>query len=163
MFSLLDELEYIIPQTCIYLDIKRKDENDTQMVLRTAAVESALGRDLRQSTFSMKSDKGAFGLYQMELATHDDIWEVVLGAYQKIQMKISQLILPGISDPKDNLTANLWYATAMCRMQYYRIRAPLPDANDIYGQARYWKRYYNGNGKGTIEKFVSAVRKYVIK
>jgi hypothetical protein len=41
MFSLLDELQYIIPATCKYLDIKRKDENDTAMVLHTGAVESA--------------------------------------------------------------------------------------------------------------------------
>lgn len=163
MFSLLDELEYIIPETCKYLDIKRKDENDTAMVLHTAAAESALGLDLRQSSFSMKSNKGAFGLYQMELVTHDDIWNVVLGAYPILQMKISQLILPGISDPKDNLTANLWYATAMCRMQYYRFSEPLPKADDIYKQADYWLCYYNRGGKGTVEKFVSSVRKYVLK
>jgi hypothetical protein len=163
MFSLLDELQYIIPATCKYLDIKRKDENDTAMVLHTGAVESALGRDLRQSGFSMKSDKGAFGLYQMELPSADDIWKIVLPAYPKIQMKINQLLMDGITSEKDNLTGNIWYATAMCRMQYYRFSEPLPDANDIYGQANYWMRHYNKGGKGTVEKFVAAVRKYVLK
>lgn len=162
MSSLLDELLYIIPKTLEYLDIKRSDENDTQMVLRTAAVESALGKELRQTSFSMKSDKGAFGIYQMELATDRDIWNIVLRAYPLIQMKISQLMLSGIPDSKDNLLGNIWYATAMCRMQYYRFSEPLPKADDMYGQAKYWLKHYNKGGKGTVEKFVSGCRKHVL-
>jgi hypothetical protein len=161
MYSLLDELKYITIETCRFLGIKRKDKADTQLMLGTAATETGLGKKLRQIGFSMESNDGAFGSWQMELKTDADIWTHVLAYNSEMEARVLQLMVT--RSHKDNLIGNIWYACAMARLQYWRFSEPLPEQDDIYGQAHYWLDYYNKGGKGTVEKFVSAVRKHVLK
>ena len=53
----------------------------------------------------------------------------------------------------EEMTGNLYYATAMCRVHYRRVKEPIP--NTVIGQAQYWKRYYNTPlGKGTEENYI---------
>tara|TARA_R100001530_G_scaffold52171_1_gene38616 strand:- start:47 stop:514 length:468 start_codon:yes stop_codon:yes gene_type:complete len=54
------------------------------------------------------------------------------------------------------LTGNIYFAICMARIKYYRVPKPLPDKDDIHGQAEYWLKYYNAGGKGTIEKYLKA-------
>lgn len=124
-------------------------KNAENLLLGTACQESHAGEYIRQ--LGCKGDVGAFGIYQMELATHNDIWDNFLKYNKPIADKIKMLRIKELSD-SENLLFNLAYATAMCRVHYYRISEKIPD--NIYGQAQYWKKYYNTElGKGTIEEY----------
>lgn len=98
----------------------------------------------------------ALGLYQMEPATHDDIVRNYLRykpALSEIVEALSTSSLMVIGRPAEEMQGNLYYATAMARVHYRRVREALPAAGDAAAMARYWKQYYNTpKGAGTIEK-----------
>lgn len=126
-----------------------------ELVLGTAAHESHCGRYLHQV-------KGpALGIFQMEPATYKDIWERWLPGQGELAddlIRIGSLGSPPYGVPlADVMVFNLMFAAAMCRVFYRRIKAPLPPAGDLAGQAAYWKRYYNTElGKGRPEQYVKA-------
>ncbi len=61
------------------------------------------------------------------------------------------------------LVTNLAYATAMARVRYWHVSAPLPKARDIEGQAEYWKAFYNTwHGKGQPQEFVRIAKRYLL-
>lgn len=131
----------------------REAEN---LVLGTALQESNL-RYLRQL-----GDGPARGIYQMEPATHDDIWDNYLRYRPGLHEAVSAFDVVG-QDRHDQLVWNLAYATAMCRVHYRRVPEPLPGADDIPGLAGYWKQHYNTPlGRGTVDEFVEKFERYVI-
>jgi hypothetical protein len=113
----------------------------------TAAEELLLGTALMESDLTFRRQLGngpARGLFQMEPATHDDIWNNFL----KYQPSFSKAITALLSSPGANKHAELEkndaYACAMARMQYRRkLSAPLPAAGDVKAMAAYWKKHYN--------------------
>jgi len=119
------------------------------LLVGTAVQESGL-TSLRQY-----GSGPALGLYQMEPATHDDIYTNYLRFHPKLLSKVRRLM--GSEPPElDQLATNLAYATAMARIHYLRVSEPLPDATDLRGLALYWKHYYNtALGAGEVEQFVS--------
>ncbi len=131
------------------------------LVLGTAAQESKL-RALDQITGPDDRTLGpAYGLWQMEGATHDDIWRNFLAYRHGLATRIHGLraAFPG---PHHQLVTNLAYGAALCRAHYYRRPEPLPAAGDLAGQAAYWKRHYNtGAGKGTADQYVRAWQELV--
>ena len=69
----------------------------------------------------------------------------------------------GLSAPgqtfKENLTFNIQFGAAICRLCYYRAPEAMPDDCDLEGQARYWKRYYNTPlGAGAEGKYIAEVQ-----
>lgn len=131
-----------------------------ELVMRTAAQESRLDA-LRQY-----GGGPALGLWQMEPATHRDIWVNWLRFRPSLSCEIS-LLVPGIvpgpggsellGGPRGTrqLVGNLPYAAAMCRIHYLRKPGAIPAADDVAGQAAYWKQHYNTPlGHGTEEQFV---------
>lgn len=124
------------------------------LLLGTAAAESALGYYLHQ-------DGGpALGIYQMEPATHDSLWDNYL-RYRPELLHAARWYL-GSADPYLSLTGNLLYATFMTRIKYFKDPQPLPGAEDIPGLAAYWKRVYNTEkGAGTEAKFVANYKRFV--
>lgn len=97
----------------------------------------------------------AFGLFQIERATHDDIWRRWLAMRPAIADRVRELIAPEPQDLCRQMWGNHLYAAAMCRIFYLRVPERLPLADEPAGMARYWKRYYNTSlGKGTIEGFL---------
>ena len=126
------------------------------LLLGTAAQESAMGEYLVQL-----GNGPARGIFQMEPATLHDIQQNFLSYRPELKAKAERHKAPALSDAS-NLNCNLAYATLMCRIHYYRVSESLPDANDIAGLARYWKRYYNTVlGKGTESEFVENYHRYV--
>ena len=126
------------------------------LVLGTALQESHLHyvRQLR--------DGPARGLYQMEPATHDDIWDNYLRYRPETRTHVEAFLVPG-QERIDQLVWNLAYATAMCRVHYQRVPEALPAMDDIQGLAEYWKQYYNTpQGRGTAAEFVEKFETYVI-
>lgn len=107
------------------------------LVLGTACQESHCGLWLVQL------DQGpARGIFQMEPATHDDIWNRFLSDRQDLANKVRRWRLQyGNGMGADEMTGNLYYATAMCRIHYLRVPEPIPET--LPGQAKYYKKYYN--------------------
>lgn len=97
----------------------------------------------------------ALGFWQMEPATHQDLWDNFLQYRPELALKVQRLMTHGIThdDIKEELATNLAYAAAMCRIHYYRAPSPLPGKN-LNEMADYWKTWYNTYlGKGTVEEF----------
>ncbi len=142
---------YIIIPTLEYLGDKYLSETAVQLLLGTALVESGLG------TYLVQHNNGpAKGIYQMEMASHDSLWEHYLPYHPELSEKLSDLSPPG------DLVGNLRYATAMCRIKYYRFPDALPKEDDIEGIANYWKTFYNTSiGKGKVSKFVALYNKHL--
>jgi len=123
-----------------------------------AAAELVLGTGIQESHLQYLKQIGAgpaVGIYQMEPATHNDIWKNYL-AYKPVLIKsVRSLELPQFAHGACEMIGNLYYATAMCRIHYRRVSAPLPAAGDIVGQAHYWKTWYNTTqGKGTTTEYI---------
>lgn len=119
-----------------------------------AAQELLLGTALQESRLSNLAQIGgpALGVFQMEPATHDDIWLNFLAYKPDLARKLENLSAK--QTPKEMAT-NLLYAAAMCRVHYYRSPKPLPDAGAINAQAAYWKAVYNTPlGRGKASEYV---------
>ena len=130
-------LEYIIRPTLKKLG--HWSESAEQLLLATAAHESHCGEYVRQSNGGC-----ALGIFQMEPATHKDIWNNYLVYKDELRGQVRELIVSKrIWKPEDTeLIWNLAYATAMCRVHYLRVSEPLPKPGDIEGMAEYWGKYY---------------------
>lgn len=135
------------------------------LLLGTAAHESMGATCLRQV-----GGGPALGIYQIEPATHNDVWANYLRYKSGLMIQMQDFIPPGSRDRaaggwvcgKQNLLiTDLAYATAIARIIYRRRPERLPDADDLPGIAQYWKDHYNTSaGKGTVEKFLADYDKY---
>jgi len=145
--------EYIIVPTLDYLE--HLSTASLRLVLGTALVES------RASLVRQLEDGPALGIYQMEPATHDDIWMNWLQF--RPDLANSVLALRG-NWPigAGAMVGNFFYATAMCRIQYLRVPFRLPHWENAKGMASYWKRWYNtpaglGKEEEAVEWFQKAI------
>lgn len=124
-------------------------DNIAELLLGTALVESRL-------TWRKQMGNGpARGLYQMEMATHNDIWDNYLSYRKSLADKVLQFKTTNKANAEEELINNDLYATAMARVHYARVKEAIPDAGDTDGMANYWKKYYNTYlGKGLPDKYV---------
>lgn len=123
-----------------------------RLVLGTALTESGL-KYIDQVD---KADKPgpAYGFFQMERATHEDLWDRYLVHHPELAAKVRGLMIIHM-DRSLQLHGNAFYAAAMCRVHYRRIQAPMPPADDIEAMAMYWKTFYNTRfGKGRPADFM---------
>ncbi|NYZ12872.1 hypothetical protein HL658_09935 [Azospirillum sp. RWY-5-1] len=127
-----------------------------ELLLGTAAHESGL-RALDQITSAADRTLGpAFGLFQIEPATHDDIWDNFLKHRPALAGRVAALAAAQPSR-HEQLATTLAYAAAIARLVYYRSPVPLAAPGDIAGHAAVWKRVYNtAAGKGRPDQFVEA-------
>jgi hypothetical protein len=128
------------------------------LLLGTAAQESHMGHYLTQVRGP------ALGIYQIEPATHHDVWDNFLKYHKPLADKVQQLLSPwNVADKDQALVNNLTYSSAIARIIYFRISKPLPAANDIAGLAAYWKQHYNTpRGKGKVEYFIKNYQELVL-
>lgn len=128
-------------------------EGAEELVLGTALQESGL-RYLKQL-----NDGPALGLWQMEPATHDDLWLNFLSYRPELAERIKALCAAPIAEA---LAGNLWYAAAMCRVHYFRAPEAIPEAGQLHAQAALWKlRYNTPRGKGSASEYVANWRHYM--
>lgn len=131
-------------------------EAASQLVLGTACQESQCGRYLIQL-----GGGPALGIFQMEPATHNDIWQHFLKAGKPTDLGWKVMKESRAGPSAQEMIGNLWYAAAMCRVHYYRRPEPLPAADDIPAQAAYWKKHYNTHlGAGTVEEYLANWKRY---
>jgi hypothetical protein len=135
---------YVIRPVCQHLELW--SDAAENLVLGTALVESG-GEHLAQV-------KGpALGLWQVEPATHDDLWRNYLAYRPKLADKMHELeTAAALTAGALELVGNLYYAAGVCRLIYLR-RAPRDLPADALGMATLWKHAYNTErGAGTVER-----------
>lgn len=149
--------EHVVIPTLKYLDSEIPySEEAVDLLMMTCAHESRGGTYLRQE--GMVGAEGAFGVYQMELATHDDIWFNYIEYRVLTEKLIEALLVDVMATVGQPLITNLAYATAMARVHYWRVAEALPSKDDtrylpLLGE--YAKKYYNTHlGKATASKYV---------
>ena len=120
-----------------------------------AAEELVLGTAIQESGLHYLRQMGggpALGLWQMERATHDDIWTNFLHYRTKLGLNV---LGPYPKPDHNRLVWDLAYACALCRVHYLRCSEALPQTGDVEAQAAYWKAWYNTPlGKGTVEQYI---------
>ena len=124
------------------------------------AVELVFNTGLVESRYKYIAQVGgpALSFWQVEPTTMYDIFMNYLQYRQDLYSKIMQFT---VVDTEFQLATNMAFAAAMCRLKYRRSPMPLPDADDIEGQAFIWKQVYNSpQGKGTEEKFIQIVNSF---
>jgi len=128
-----------------------------------AAEELLLGTALVESDLTYRRQLGggpALGLFQMEPATHQDIWINFLKYHPALAQAITGLKSSPTAKALAELETNDKYACAMARAQYLRKRPPIPAAGDTKAMAEYWKQHYNTTlGSGSPGSYVAAWRK----
>jgi hypothetical protein len=144
--------QFVVQPTLQQLEISNKGFE--QLIIGTALTESNL-QYLRQF-----GNGPAKGLFQMEDATHDDIWNNFLKFRPPLAKKISRLLpeyfLSESSNKNQQIYGNLYYSTAMCAAHYLRFVKTMPQPNDLPAQAKLWKNFYNTKlGKGKEQDYIS--------
>ncbi|MCG8317469.1 MAG: hypothetical protein MI976_29980 [Pseudomonadales bacterium] len=132
-----------------------------------AAEELLLGTAVQESlNFTYRRQVGggpARGYYQMEPATHDDIWNNYLKYRPDLAAIVDSFVHSNSVDRYEALENNDEYASAMARVHYLRVPAALPAQGDLVGQANYWKQYYNTPlGKGLPQEYIEKWNLYVL-
>ena len=136
----------------------------THLALWSQAAENLLvGTALKESGLRYLKQIGggpALGLYQIEPATHMDLFDNYLRWRPTKKCSLMTVAVPDV-DLNHQLITNLAYATGVARLIYYRVSEAMPDADDIEGLAAYWKTYYNTiHGAGHAHEWVKIYRKY---
>ncbi len=125
------------------------------LVLGTMAQESG-GVYLAQ-----KGSGPALGLFQIEPHTEADVWENYLQYRSDLAARVRALVAQA-PERALQLASNLAYGTAICRIIYARVPAPLPPVVDPTLLGRYWKQHYNTpGGAGTVDQFIASYRRLV--
>ena len=123
-----------------------------ELLIITAAQESLGGYWLEQINASGLPVGPAQGIYQMEPATHDDLYENFLKFHKLLWGRLTGS--ESIKWDASRLVWDLKYATGCAALQYYRFPEKIPD--DLDGQIDYYKRHWN-TAKGAAD--VAEVKK----
>ena len=150
--------DYIIKPTHEYMGGNYESKNANFLSLCTAAIESNCGYYIKQV------GGPALGIWQMEPATHKDIY-VNCDALHTVGVDNSEVydllqglrVLAHIPGLGKSIQSPM-YACAMARLKYSMDPKRLPDHNDIKEVYDYYKRIYNTPlGASTYDKFKSAL------
>lgn len=152
MIEPLDLRKYVIRPVCTYLGMG--GDGVEELLLGTAAQESRLGSSIDQN-----GGGPALGVWQMEPATHDDLWTNFLAHRVELANRVATFLFTAL--PKTvQLQGNMYYACAMARIQYYRSPRPIPSAGDLQGQAEMYKIVYNtAAGAATVEQYIANAKR----
>jgi len=135
-------------------------------VLQSIGLHSPAAEDLLCMTAAWESNCGeyvaqvggpALGIFQMEPATLQDLGDNWLAFRMNYRDTLERMKPISMSNADALVMCNA-YATAACRLQYYRQPEPLP--GNIDDLAQYAKTHWNGPGKATPEDYAGAYRKY---
>ena len=128
-------------------------------MMSPAAYELVMYTGMQESRFTylhQLSGGPALGFFQMEPATHADIWENHIEFNDRSMNAVVKVCGCDEMMPHEMLIYDLRYATAMCRLHYWRRPEALPEAGNLDQMAAYWKQFYNTHlGHGTVDQFVA--------
>lgn len=135
-------LRYIIVETLTFLaDYDKRFDSPAAraLLLGTAMVESDLKHLQQHGTGP------AAGFFQMEPATHDDIWRTYLAYNPELRDLVASCAITWTDDDMPapgEMRWNLRYAAVMARLRYWRAKERLPDLHPM-ALAGYHERHYN--------------------
>ena len=146
--------DYIIKPTLKYMGGNYYSKESAFLLLCTAAIESNCGEYIKQI------NGPALGIWQMEPATHDDIWQNCDALIGKFEQKVYDIC----GRCTDTALINTpMYACAMARLKYSMDPNPLPKLTgvtsaDLKSFYNYYKRVYNTElGASTYDKWCTAI------
>jgi len=134
------------------------------LVMGTAAQETNLGYYWVQNTpqevgkgfFQIEKDTLDYLLDYLDRPSKHGLRDIIMGlvsvenSYRGREVLLDELV----ESPK--------FSTAMCRLRYWPIPAPVPPADDLLALGAYWKKWYNTiHGAGTAEAWVSSYKRFV--
>jgi len=144
-----NQLRQLIAETLKDADLYSGDA--VELLMGTSAQESHLGSYIHQI------NGPALGIFQMEPATEEDIWN----NYLRYKSSLSAVVKTVMTGNPNELAWNLKYAILMARIHYLRVKAGLPDSANVHAMALYWKQYYNTPlGRGTAKEFAKNYARY---
>lgn len=154
--------DHIIKPTLEYMGGNYDSKNARMLLLATAAIESKCGYYIKQV------GGPALGVWQMEPATHDDIFaecdvlqddngDMSKAKYELLSLSPTYNADEDFDAVQSDLIDSPKYACAMSRLKYSMDIEPLPGYDDINAIYRYYKRIYNTEaGASTFKKFIDA-------
>lgn len=122
----------------------------------TSREQLLCGTSAHESGFRSIAQRGgpALGLFQMEPATHQDLWINYIDPRPELGRAIMSLLEGAHSPTPSALIPCPKYAAAMASALYFRCPSVVP--SDLAGQAAYWKQHFNTiDGAGTVEEYVA--------
>jgi hypothetical protein len=128
-----------------------------------AAIRLVLGTGVQESGLRALQQSGgpALGFFQIEPATLADLAANFLQPRGNLMAALTEFA-GGWPSWDQQLATNPLFAAAVCRLIYWRSPLPLPDADDLDGLAKYWKRVFNTDeGKGSVAEFVANYRRFL--
>jgi len=158
------QLRELIQDVLVYLNPDVPYTADAvELLMLTAAQESKMGTYLKQI-------KGpAMGIFQMEPATEQDIWNNFLRHNSALEKKMQRFRSYTFSTSTNGdqllqpMHYNLAYQIAMARVHYWRKVEQLPSLKNVLAMATYWKNHYNTSlGKGTVEEAIKNYNNYAV-
>ncbi|QCE35625.1 hypothetical protein FAI40_09980 [Acetobacteraceae bacterium] len=156
----IKQFKELIVRPVLKQDLELFSESALNLVTGTALVESGL-------CYLEQIEGPALGPFQMEPATHDDIWKNYLSSREALFIKMQKIACGGYFITRTmpracQMIGNLSYAAAMCRVFYLRIKESLPSATDAQALAEYHKRYYNtALGKADVERNIPLFKEVI--
>ena len=149
-----EQLTEFVIKRALY-DLQLLSDDAVELMIFTCANESQGGTYLHQVKGS------ALGIYQMEPATYNDIWQNYIQNKSSILIQLIHNFQAPTMPNEDRLIYDLRFATAMARIHYARIPAPLPKANDIESIWNYYKTHYNtSEGKARYYSAIDAYHRF---
>ena len=152
--------DYIIKPTLQYMGGNYYSKESAFLLLCTAAIESNCGEYIKQV------NGPALGVWQMEPATHNDIWDncdALKGFESSLVRSVVFSLAPLGKCGNEALMASPMYACAMARLKYSMDPNPLPKLTgdssvDLKSFYSVYKKIYNTKyGKSTYEKWVNSI------
>ncbi len=129
-----------------------------------SAVELLLGTAATESGFQhlVQMNGGpAVGIYQIEPDTFLDIKANYLNSRRDLAKRVRSLT-GSVPAEREQLIGNLFFATAIARLVYWRSPVKLAAPGDVAGHARVWKQVYNTPlGAGRPADFINAYQRLV--
>ncbi len=127
------------------------------LLMATAAMESELG-------FHLKNDQNqGLGVYQISPRSHQYLWNRYLAKDPDMASKVRGLASQHefLMSPHSELATNLRYATAIAWMMYKRKGKTLPEAEDIAGMAKFWRRHFHSRPQASVNAFMERYQKLI--
>lgn len=113
------------------------------------------GTGLLESNYlALKQVHGpALGYWQMQPDTHADIkkWLNLRMNSALLDRLLASCYYTALPSDDQTLVHNMRYACLLSRLQYFRVKTPLPRSDDAEGLAKYYILHYNCGGKARMD------------
>lgn len=122
-----------------------------------------IGTGLAESEFTFITQRGgpALSFWQIEPPTFTWLIHRLSADRDLMILVLRTLSMATLPDDPALLLSNIGLACLLARLKYWYNPAPLPNADDIEGLARYWNKIYCTNiDENRVQRFVKLYDRY---